>query len=263
MQLQRIEETKNVSCTVTVISVVSTVLCVMMVLCFLFCIWLKKKRKSQHSESLSNELFLKVSYQWPLKATGGFSSVNLIGVGSYSSVYKGILDEEDETSVVAVKVLNLQHRGASKRFMTECKALRNVRHRNLVKVITSCSSVDFHGNDFKALVYEFRPNGSLERWLNLDPGTENGQNIEIQSLNVLQRVNITIDVACALEYLHHHCQTPIVHCDLKPSNVLLDDDMVAHVGDFGVARFLQLVLDPKQSNSVGIKGTIGYVAPGM
>ena len=76
---------------------------------------------------------------------------------------------------------------------------------------------------------------------------------------------IAIDVANALEYLHHHCQNPIVHCDLKPSNVLLDKDMVAHVGDFGLAKFLfEASNNPSkiQTLSIGLKGSIGYIPPG-
>ncbi|PRQ57061.1 putative protein kinase RLK-Pelle-LRR-XII-1 family [Rosa chinensis] len=74
-----------------------------------------------------------------------------------------------------------------------------------------------------------------------------------------QRLNIAIDVSMALDYLHNHCETSIVHCDLKPSNVL-DDDMVGHVGDFGLVRFLPRT-SGNQSSSVGIKGTIGYAPP--
>uniref|UniRef100_A0A2N9FBF8 non-specific serine/threonine protein kinase n=1 Tax=Fagus sylvatica TaxID=28930 RepID=A0A2N9FBF8_FAGSY len=80
----------------------------------------------------------------------------------------------------------------------------------------------------------------------------------------LFKVNIAIDVANALEYLHHHCQNPIVHCDLKPSNVLLDKDMVAHVGDFGLAKFLfEASNNPSktQTLSIGLKGSIGYIPP--
>ncbi|XP_028096521.1 receptor kinase-like protein Xa21 [Camellia sinensis] len=94
-----------------------------------------------------------------LKATDGFSPSNLTGVGS---MYKGILSQSEKT--VAVKVLNLQCRGASKSFFAECEALRHIKHRNLVKVLTACSSVDYHGNDFKVVVYEFMVNGSLEDW---------------------------------------------------------------------------------------------------
>ncbi|KAL4629096.1 hypothetical protein ACB092_05G284900 [Castanea dentata] len=172
-------------------------------------------------------------------------------------VYKGILGEDG--SIVAVKVLNLQRRGASSSFISECETLKNIRHRNLVKIITSCSSVDFHGNDFKALVYEFLPNGNLENWLH-DLETNFGQ-VKIQNLNLLQRINIAIDVACALDYLHHHCPMPVVHCDLKPSNILFDYDMSAHVGDFGLAKFLLEQTNPKQSSSIGIRGTIGYTPP--
>jgi serine/threonine protein kinase len=81
-----------------------------------------------------------------------------------------------------------------------------------------------------------------------------------------QRISIVVDVADALEYLHHNNQGTMVHCDLKPSNILLDDDMTAHVGDFGLARFkgysTTLCLGNPNSSSVGLMGTIGYAAPG-
>ncbi|KAM7466681.1 hypothetical protein LguiB_014243 [Lonicera macranthoides] len=99
-----------------------------------------------------------------LKATNGFSSTNLIGVGCFGSIYKGILDREEK--MLAVKVLDLQRQGAFKSFMVKCEALRNILHRNLVNIINSCLSIDFQGNEFKALVYEFMSNGSLESWLN-------------------------------------------------------------------------------------------------
>ncbi|KAL9245391.1 hypothetical protein vseg_019052 [Gypsophila vaccaria] len=190
---------------------------------------------------------MKVSYDELLKATAGFSSENLLGMGSFGSVYKGILDGK----TVAVKVLNMQQGGASKSFMAECSALRNVRHRNLIHIITACSSIDFRNNEFRALVYEFMPNGSLDRWLH-------GVN---RKMSLAQRVDVAIDVAHALNYLHHECETPIVHRDLKPSNILLDNDKVAHVGDFGLSKFLTQPGHPNQSSTIGIKGTIGYTAP--
>ncbi|KAL4576228.1 hypothetical protein LXL04_012319 [Taraxacum kok-saghyz] len=207
-----------------------------------------KKRKGQPSRSSTDGQFMKVSYGQLLKATNGFSEANLIGEGGFSSVYKGVLDDR---LVVAVKVIHLQNRGAHKSFLVECEAWRGIRHRNLLKVITSCSSVDFQGNDFKALVYEFMPNGTLHDWLHSAATTS--------KLNLLQRINILIDVASALDYLHNHCLPTIVHCDLKPSNILLDDDMVAHVGDFGLARFLGT--NSNQNNTSGIRGTIGYAPP--
>ncbi|PWA70945.1 leucine-rich repeat protein [Artemisia annua] len=210
----------------------------------------KKKRNSQPSQSSGSERFMKVSYNQLLKATDGFSTTNLIGEGGHSSVYKGIFDPDDDKPV-AIKVLHLQNRGAHKSFLAECEAWRNIRHRNLLKIITSCSSVDFQGNDFKALVYEFMPNGSVHDWLHSSANTS--------KLNFLQRINILRDVATALDYLHNRCQTTIVHGDLKPSNILLDDDMVAHVGDFGLARLLGA--DLNQNSSTGVKGTIGYAPP--
>ncbi|KAM3701952.1 hypothetical protein ACJW31_05G213500 [Castanea mollissima] len=238
------------------ISVACVILAMITVSFFLF-YWHKNRRKENTSGSYLRKSLLKVSYQILLKATDGFSSANLIGVGSFGSVYKGILGEDG--SIVAVKVLNLQRRGASRSFISECETLKNIRHRNLVKIITSCSSVDFHGDNFKALVYEFMPNGNLENWLH-DLETDFGQ-VKIHNLNLLQRINIAIDVACALNYLHHHCPMPVVHCDLKPSNILFDYDMTAHVGDFGLAKFHLELANLKESSSIGIRGTIGYTPP--
>ncbi|XP_058109222.1 probable LRR receptor-like serine/threonine-protein kinase At3g47570 isoform X2 [Magnolia sinica] len=220
-------------------------------------IWIKKSRKPSSISSLENQN-MNISYGALVKATDGFSPANLIGVGSYGSVYQGILDQIGTT--VAVKVLNLQRQGASKSFMAECGALRNIRHRNLIKVITACSSIDFHGNDFKALILEYMPNGSLEKWLH--PVADEPH--QLRNLSLFHRLNVAIDVASALDYLHHDCQTPIAHRDLKPSNILLNDDMTAHVADFGLAKLLSEGTDnssQNQTTSIVIKGTIGYVAP--
>ncbi|GLT86877.1 hypothetical protein SLE2022_049870 [Rubroshorea leprosula] len=196
--------------------------------------------------------FPKISYAELSQATNEFSPSNLIGEGSFGSVYKGILGQDQMS--VAVKVLNLKQKGASKSFMAECEVLKNIRHRNLVKIITVCSSIDFKGIDFKAFVYKLMKNGSLEMWLH-----PNEDQVGEHSLNLIQRLDIAIEVAFAIEYLHDHCQPSIVHGDLKPSNVLLDEDFVAHVGDFGLARFLSI--SSQQSSSTGVKGTIGYIAP--
>ncbi|KAK5834027.1 hypothetical protein PVK06_017897 [Gossypium arboreum] len=113
--------------------------------------------------------------------------------------------------------------GAFRSFDIECAAMRNIVHRNIVKVITCCSSVDF-----KALVLDYMCNGNIEKWLH-------SKNC---FLDIIQRVDIMIDVATAIEHLHDGHPTPIIHSDLKPSNILLNKDMVAHVGDFGISNFL-------------------------
>ncbi|KAM7515428.1 hypothetical protein LguiA_005011 [Lonicera macranthoides] len=150
-------------------------------------------------------------------------------MSSFGHVYNGFLDELGG-KVVAVKVFNLCCSGGSKSFIVECEAIRSIRHRNLVKVLTACSSVDYNGNDFKAIVYEFMDNSSLDKWLH--------PNIPAEEDLVEQ------------------------HED----NVLLDNEMTGHLGDLKLARLLFHRPDcflANQASSLGIQGTVGYAAPSV
>ncbi|KAI5331348.1 hypothetical protein L3X38_021474 [Prunus dulcis] len=204
---------------------------------------LRRKRNvevAREATSLPQLVWRRVSHLELLRGTNGFNENNLLGRGGFGSVYKGtLLDGID----VAVKVFSLQLEGAFKNFDRECEMLSNIRHRNLIKIISCCSELDF-----KALVLNYMPNGSLEKWLYSQD----------YSLNILQRLNIMIDAASALEYLHHGYSIRIVHCDMKPSNILLDDDMVAHVADFGIAKLLDGGDSITQTMTLA---TIGYMAP--
>ncbi|XP_062014701.1 receptor kinase-like protein Xa21 [Rosa rugosa] len=182
----------------------------------------------------------RVAYQELLRATNRFDECNLLGIGAFGTVYRGTLSDGIN---VAIKVFKLELERAFSSFERECEVLSNICHRNLIKVISCCSQIDF-----KAIVLNYMPNGSLEKWL-YSPNF---------SLNILQRLNIMIDVASAVQYLHHGYDTPIVHCDLKPSNILLDDDMVAYVSDFGIAKVLGGEDSMTQTLTLA---TIGYMAP--
>ncbi|XP_030468569.2 probable LRR receptor-like serine/threonine-protein kinase At3g47570 [Syzygium oleosum] len=240
--------------------VIFGILGVALTIVFLYFCWLKKKVKEPISTSMEDSC-PNISYRTLLKATNGFSSMNLIGVGSFGSIYKGIFEENG--IAIAVKVLHLMHRGALKSFLAECEVLKNIKHRNLLKILTVCSGIDYQQNDFKAIVYEYMENGSLKRWLHPNP-TPSYTNEPTQKLNFFRRINIAIGVASTLDYIHHQCHIPIVHCDLKPSNILFDTEMVAHVGDFGLAKFLlgsSTDTVANQMSSMGIRGTIGYAPP--
>jgi serine/threonine protein kinase len=117
--------------------------------------------------------------------------------------------------------------------------------------------VDFDNNEFKAIVYEFMANGSLDMWIH--PRIHQGTPRRLLSLG--QRISIAADVASALDYLHNQLTPPMIHCDLKPGNVLLDYDMTSRVGDFGSAKFLSSCRGTPEGLA-GFGGTIGYIAPG-
>ncbi|XP_020242521.1 receptor kinase-like protein Xa21 [Asparagus officinalis] len=210
-----------------------------------FCILLipgrKKTEDQAATDSLSPNDHSLISYNELVRATENFNEMNLLGKGGFSSVYKGCLDDG---LVTAIKVLNVEPHGGSSTFDVEHRTLCMVRHRNLIKIIGICCSLDF-----RALVLEFMPNGSLERWLY----SHN------YCLDLLQRINIVIDVASAVEYLHHHHFQVVVHCDLKPSNILIDKNMTARVSDFGIAKLL--LGDSWAVASASTPGTLGYIPP--
>ena len=179
----------------------------------------------------------KISHQQLLYSTNYFGEYNLIGKGSLGMIYKGILSNG---LTIAIKVFNLEFQGAYQSFDSECEVMQSIRHRNLIEIITCCSNLDF-----KALVLEYLSNGSLDKWLY----SHN------YFLDLIQRLNIMIDVASALEYLHHDCPSLVVHYDLKPNNILLDDDMVAHVDDFGIIRLLTETESMQQTKTLGTIGS--------
>lgn len=225
----------------------------------LFCT--RRKYKKDNREDDIPEGHQRITYAELFKATDGFAESNLIGSGSFGDVYGGLLNG-DEIKQIAVKVLNTEKYDSTKSFKAECKVLKEIRHRNLLRIITSCSSLDFKGNDFKAIVFDLMSNGNLDNCLHYNDNQR--QEVRVP-LSLAKRLEIAIDVGSALDYLHNSCETPIVHCDLKPSNILLDDDMIAHVGDFGLAKMLLGDNDNQsfgESLSTAIKGSIGYVAPG-
>ncbi|XP_026434169.1 probable LRR receptor-like serine/threonine-protein kinase At3g47570 [Papaver somniferum] len=292
---------KSVATRVVVLLIIasSSVFCLLLVASFVYYMLIYRKNAANggvsnkikvHDEELFRGRHQLVSYEELRAATDNFDEANLVGSGSFGSVYKGKLWGE---VMVAVKVLNLDQAGASKSFFAECDALKSVRHRNLVKLITSCSSIVLrktNSTEFRALVYEFLSNGSLDDWIrgrirrrrtvssdddsdyndeenafvnSMDYRDEDQENGPVV-LNGVERLNVAIDVASALDYLHHDCEVPVVHCDLKPSNIILDHDMTAKVGDFGLARTLLNTDGNDQSTTTatyGLKGSIGYIPP--
>jgi len=205
--------------------------------------------------------FPRVSYKDLAQTTENFSELNLVGRGSYGSVYKG---KSTQAKIeVAIKVFDLETRFTDQSFISECEYLRTIRHQNLLPILNACSTVENNGNDFIALIYEFMPNGKLDTWLHRKRG-----GVAPKLLGLAQRLSIGVGVADAMVYLYHDCGRPIVHCDLKPTNILLDDDMNAYLGDFGIAS---LVVDSRSiavghlgcSSSLAVRGTIGYIAPGI
>ncbi|XP_047324787.1 putative leucine-rich repeat receptor-like serine/threonine-protein kinase At2g24130 [Impatiens glandulifera] len=239
------------------------------VICFLFGCWkfgknitsslkVKVEKRKPPADPLPN--FPRLTYKELSDATGGFDEQRLLGSGSYGRVYKGILPDGSQ---IAIKVLHVQTGNSTKSFNRECQVLKRIRHRNLIRIITACSLPDF-----KALVLPYMANGSLDSRLyphHLETGLKSGSS----DLNLIQRVHICSDIAEGMAYLHHHSPVRVIHCDLKPSNVLLNDDMTALVSDFGISRLLTTIgagnvpVVENMGNSTAdmLSGSIGYIAP--
>ncbi|XAR50726.1 Non-specific serine/threonine protein kinase [Bertholletia excelsa] len=207
-----------------------------------------EKERTEHK-------YPRISHQQLIEATGGFSSSSLIGSGMFGHVYKGIL--RDNTRI-AVKVLDPGAKSElSGSFKRECQILKRTRHRNLIRIVTICAKPDF-----KALVFPLVPNGSLENHLYPRHGLSQG-------LDLVQLVSVCSDVAEGMAYLHHYSPVRVVHCDLKPSNILLDEDMTALVTDFGIARLVKGADDNVSVNDSAsfssadglLCGSVGYIAP--
>lgn len=192
-----------------VLAIVSLVLCLIFFLLISIVLCLRAKyREGNTIGPLLGDNHPQVYYHELEQATEGFAPANLIGAGKYGSVYNGSLPIKKEgasghvSSLVAVKVFNLELLGSLKSFVAECEVRRSIRHSNLLRIVTYCSSIYFQGNDFKALVYDFMPNSSLDTWLHTK---ENLQQEPITAARLLQRLNIALDVADALDYLHNNC----------------------------------------------------------
>ncbi|KAM0902877.1 hypothetical protein ACQ4PT_019123 [Festuca glaucescens] len=183
----------------------------------------------------------------------GLCEQNCIGSGRSGKVYRVcVVDGEGGSRMVAVKkIWNVQNldKNLEKDFLAEVQILGEIRHTNIVKLLCCISS-----SEAKLLVYEYMENGSLDRWLHQRDG--------IGSLTPLDwptRLQIAIDSARGLCYMHHGSSSAIVHCDVKPANILLDSEFRAKIADFGLAWILLKAGDLGSVSNIG--GTFGYMAP--
>ncbi|KAJ4798967.1 Protein kinase superfamily protein [Rhynchospora pubera] len=174
-------------------------------------------------------------------ATNKFCESNLLGVGGFGCVYKA---EFEGGLLGAVKKLAGGSVDCEREFENELDLLGRIRHPNIISLLGYC----LH-EETRLIVYELMEKGSLETQLH---GPSHGS-----ALSWHIRMKIALDTARGLEYLHEHCNPPIIHRDLKSSNILLDSDFHAKISDFGLA----VVGGNQNKSNVKLSGTLGYVAP--
>ncbi|XP_055805113.1 G-type lectin S-receptor-like serine/threonine-protein kinase SD2-5 [Solanum dulcamara] len=202
----------------------------------------RKQTLQENNDDYSGEIsgLVRFSYEQLKMATGNFQKK--LGQGGFGSVYEGVLQDGQK---VAVKVLDGFGQG-KKEFLAEIQTIGSIHHVNLVRLIGVCAE-----KEHTLLVYDFMSNGSLDIWIF---GTTSTQ----FTLDWQIRRKIIHDIAKGLAYLHEECMQRIVHLDVKPQNILLDDNFCAKVSDFGLAK----LVDKDQSHIVTrIRGTPGYLAP--
>ncbi|CAF2138573.1 unnamed protein product [Brassica napus] len=181
----------------------------------------------------------KYSYAQVTRITKSFAEV--VGKGGFGTVYRGTLCDG---RIVAVKVLK-DSKGNGEDFLTELATISQTSHVNIVTLLGFCSE-----GSKRAIIYEFLGNGSLDKFIS----SKTTVDMDWPTL-----YGIALGVARGLEYLHHGCRTRIVHFDIKPQNVLLDDNLCPKVADFGLAK----LCERKESilSLLDTRGTIGYIAP--
>ncbi|XP_062225226.1 G-type lectin S-receptor-like serine/threonine-protein kinase LECRK4 [Phragmites australis] len=220
-------------------SVLVNLLLISVLLFGTYCTIIRKEAPSLQSSSNLGLPLKAFTYAELENATSGFQEV--LGTGASGIVYKGNLQDELGTCIAVKKIDKLQHE-TEKEFTMEVQTIGRTHHKNLVRLLGFCNE----GKE-RLLVYEFMTNGSLNRILFGD--------VRLQ-WNL--RVQIALGVARGLLYLHEECSTQIIHCDIKPQNILADDNFTAKISDFGLAKLLRT---KQTQTNTGIRGTRGYVAP--
>ncbi|GMH18344.1 hypothetical protein Nepgr_020185 [Nepenthes gracilis] len=200
----------------------------------------RKNRATSQYQVLPGTNTRSFNYNELEKATDSFNEK--VGQGAFATVFKGTLDYENTSVVVAVKKMHDMVNDSEKEFQVEISAIARTNHRNLVQLIGFCND-----GQHRLLVYEFMCNGSLSDILFAD-----------QRPSWFTRMHIAVGTARGLHYLHEECSTQIIHCDIKPQNVLLDDSFTARICDFGLAKRLKI---NQTRTTTGIRGTKGYIAP--
>lgn len=234
---------------IVVIIVVATIVVIFGLIYVAFRYYKKKKKLPESPQDTSEDdafweslsgMPIRFSYRDLQTATSNFSVK--LGQGGFGSVYQGVLPDGTR---LAVKKLEGIGQG-KKEFRAEVSIIGSIHHHHLVRLKGFCAE-----GTHRLLAYEFMANGSLDKWIFK-------KNKEDFLLDWETRFNIALGTAKGLAYLHEDCDVKIIHCDIKPENVLLDDHFLAKVSDFGLAK----LMTREQSHVfTTLRGTRGYLAP--
>jgi tRNA A-37 threonylcarbamoyl transferase component Bud32 len=248
-------KSSKISIRILVLIICSVIAKLLLALFFVISIFMRRKQGLDLTWELTS--FHRLNFTGS-DIMSGMTQNNVIGRGGSGIVYRVAVNPSRDI-VVVKRIWNsgMLEQKLEKQFLAEVKTLSSIRHSKIVKLLCF-----IYSEDSKLLVYEYLENGSLDLWLHRKSGASTfSDSVQQGNLDWPKRLQIAVGVAHGLSYMHHDCSQPIVHRDVKSSNIRLDSEFNAKIADFGLAKML--IKQRESATTSAVAGSFGYIAPGV